>query len=144
MPRVAKNPGGPKGRPTKEAELKEFAEAAGVDMEKVADFLGGALEPEEIPSAKDIRERLLLSLSNRLGELKGIALVQALKAISALAAIEEQEQTTQDVTDERRPLLDRIEALPPEHATVLVKQELARIDTYKDDLFAALAALEGK
>jgi hypothetical protein len=130
------------GRRTKEEELREFAQTAGVDMQKVADFIGGALEPEEVPSAQEIRDRLLSALSNRLGELKGIALVQALKAITALAAIEEAEQQDSSEDDERRPLLDRLDALPPDHAAKLVKQEIERVDGYRQDLFQALQKLE--
>lgn len=142
MPRVAKNPGSKPGRRTKEQEIREFVEATGGDLAKLSEFLGGALEPQEVPSAKDIRDRLLASLSAKLGELKGIALVQALKAITALAAIEEAEESQADEVDDRRPLLDRLDALPPDTAAALVKQELARTDTYRADLFTALARLE--
>lgn len=130
------------GRRTKEQELTEFVQATGGDMTKLADFLGGALAAEEVPSAKEIRDRLLTTLSNRLGELKGIALVQALKAITALAVIEEAERDENDIEDERRPILDRLDALPPDHAAVLLKQEIIRIDGYRADLFEALTKLE--
>lgn len=144
MPRQAKNPGGPKGRPTKEAELREFVAATGGDMHAITEYLGGALEPEEVPSAKDIRDRLLLSLSSRLGELKGIALIQALKTIQALVVSEDENKTVDDEDDLRRPLLDRLGALPPEHAAVLLKQEIVRADKYREDLSAALTAMEEK
>lgn len=144
MPRVAKVPGGKTGRRTKEEELREFVTATGGDMAKLDEFLGGALEPETVPAAADIRDRLLSTLSNQLGSLKGIALVQALKAITALAVIEDENKTDDELNDLRRPLLDRIDALPPEHAAGLVRQEIARVDGYRADLFAALTKLEAK
>ena len=132
------------GRRTKEEELTEFVQATGGDMTVLAEFLGGALEPQEVPSAKDIRDRLLASLSDKLGSLQGIALVQALKAITALAAIEEATEASTNEEDDRRPLLDRLDALPPDHAARLVKQEIARVDGYRQDLFDALRKLEAK
>lgn len=146
MPRQAKNPGSRPGRRTKEEELLEFAAAAGVEPQKVGDFLGGALtvHEDEVPSAQEIRDRLLASLSMKLGSLQGIALVQALKAITVLAETEEAKEDAEDPDDNRRPLLDRVEALPAEHAAALIKQELARTDQYRADLFTALQKLETK
>ena len=142
---VTEKPKRKPGRRTKEQELREFVEATGGDMTQLTDFLGGALEPQEVPSAQEIRDRLMAVLSDKLGSLQGVALVQALKAITALVAIEEQEQAAkaEEQDDERRPLLDRLDALPPNHAALLVKQEIARLDAERQAYFAALQKLEG-
>ena len=132
-----------RGRRTKVEELREAFVATGSDLAKLDEFLDGALtaEPAEVPSAHEIRDELLRILYERRGELKGIALVNGLKALASLAATEEAAGQKQQVEDDRRPILDRIDALPKDHARKLLKQELARVDGYRADLFAALEGL---
>lgn len=148
MARKAINPGGKTGRRTKEDELKEFAAAANVDPQLVADFLGAALKaPPELlrgePPEKfsDWLPRIRELLWEKVHEFDGIAAVNAYKLIKELATAEKAEAPP-EADDTRRPVLDQIEALPAEHAVALIKQELARMDSYRDDLFAALAKLE--
>jgi hypothetical protein len=140
----SKKPKRKPGRRTREEELREYVEATDGDMEKLAAFLGGELKPKEVASAKDIRERLMASLSDKVGSLQGVALVQALKAITAIATVQEAEQSIRDEQDDRRPILDRLDALPPDYATRLLKDEISRVDGYQQDLRDALRKLEGK
>lgn len=136
------------GRRTKAEEITEFAQAAGVDMELVKDFLGDALPPQNQwgdPPEKwgDWLPKIREILWEQVHRFDGIAAINAHKLIKQLADAEKLEGRPEEEEDARRPLLDRVDALPREHAAALIRQELDRTDIYRDDLFRALAELEG-
>jgi len=59
------------------------------------------------------------------------------KAIAAKQVPEEPDGTQVSI-------LDRIDALPPEHAAMLIKGEIARLDSLRADFFAALNRIQGE
>lgn len=142
------------GRPSKEEELKQFAEHAGIDPELVGEYVKAALpappkqpKPTEDAPPEDWAEweaeMMRLLWINR-ADLKGIAMVQALKAIATLAEHQRDREGPDDGEDDRKPLLDRLEALPKAHAAKLLKQEIGRLDELRAEYFAALERLEAE
>lgn len=135
------------GRKTKAEELREAFIATGADLTKLDEYLGGALPPP--PSWGDPPERwadwlpkIREILWEQVHTFDGIAAINAHKLIKQLADSEKLEERPAEEDDARRPLLDRLEALPRDHAAALLRQEIVRTDIYRDDLFRALAELE--
>jgi hypothetical protein len=135
------------GRRSKADELKDFAAAAGIDMETVGDYLGGDLPVPESTPMPDIDDpqqlrdwaanELILHVSSGRAN---VATVNGLKAVIEFAT----KQGPRDDADseERMPLLERAEALPPETAGMLIRQEIARLDELRAAYFAKLEEIE--
>ncbi len=134
------------GRASKREEIEHFIEMAGLDPELIQ-VLGDAAptpgrkhtpEPDrdddEVPSVEEIRDELLKLLYKRRGELKGIALVQGLKALESLVAAAPEPE----VEGEGVSILDRIDALPKDHAAEILRREITRLDNERAEFFAAL------
>lgn len=140
------------GRPTKAEELRRFAEHAGVEPETLEQYLGAALPPP--PSEKlgpapekwaDWESEIKKILWERIHTLDGVAGVNAWKLVKALADEERIEEAAAGPSeDDRKPLLDRLDALPKPHAKKLVKAELSRLDGLRAEYFAALERLEAE
>ena len=103
-----------------------------------ADF-AEALEPEQPKSVEEIHDELLRLLWERRGELKGIALVNGLKAIAQMKAAKAAAPPDPDDDDQRnRTILDQVDRLPKAHAKRLLKEEIARrrvdLETHEERL----------
>lgn len=144
-----------RGRPTKEEELLSFADHIGIEPELVKDFIGAAIPPREhvhampieqataigpplVLSAQEIRDEFLRLLYANRESLKGIALVNALKALATLA---EHEKTPETEESAGINILDRIHSLPKEHAIPLLREEISRLDAAREGYFAAMNEL---
>lgn len=68
--------------------------------------------------------------------LSGTNLASILKALSDLVRIEN-ERARAEVAEERRPVLERLDALPPDHAATLLDREIAETSRYLHELKAA-------
>lgn len=85
-----------------------------------------------------MRDEFMRLLYENRGQLKGIALVQGLKALESLVAKERsQPESADDV--EPHSLLDQLHAIPPAHAVGLLTTEIARLE---GELAAHQGALE--
>lgn len=99
-----------------------------------------ASDGKPIPSAEQMRDELLLQLYNNRAELKGIALVQGIKALRDLippAPPPEPEDAA------RFSLLDQLDSLPKAEGRKLLKQEIARLTADMAAHQAAYDHLEG-
>lgn len=89
-----------------------------------------------------MRDEFMRLLYERRGELKGIALVQGLKALESLVAKERAEpEKAADVVP--HSLLDQLHAIPPAHAIGLLETEIARLDADKVAHQEALQEMKG-
>jgi hypothetical protein len=99
--------------------------------------------PEEEVSLEEMRDALLKQLYKERASLKGVALVQGLKALAALVQQDKAEPEKADVA-EPHSLLDQIKNVPAAHARKLLTAELARLGSETAAHQAALDELEGK
>lgn len=99
--------------------------------------------PEDKVSLEEMRDALLAQLYKERASLKGVALVQGLKAIDSLF---QSMKAQPEKTDNAEPhnLLDQIKNVPAAHARKLLRAELARLGSETAAHRAALDALEGK
>jgi hypothetical protein len=79
----------------------------------------------------------------RRDELKGIALVNGLKAIRDIAMQQAAEPDPDPEDDPTRSLLDKIDALPAPHAAKLLDKEIERLETELADHVAKREQLKG-
>lgn len=101
-------------------------------------------EPQEdAVSAETIRDELLkqLWISAGRNELKGIALVQGIKALAQLVP-----PPPPDDPDAGKPfsVVDQLDSLPKKEGQRLLRQEIGRLREEVASLEAALVATEGK
>lgn len=90
-----------------------------------------------------LRDKVFGELNRRLADpeavkdIPGTGLIQLAKEL----AKQTQDDTPKD-DGESVSILDRIDALPREHAIALIKGEIARIDSLRDDYFQALERIQ--
>lgn len=95
------------------------------------------------PSTEEMRDDFLRQLHGERHSLKGIALVQALKALEALV---KSEQAAPEKTEDIPPhsLLDQVGSLPVPHARKLLNTEIERLERELTDHRDALENLKEK
>lgn len=90
-----------------------------------------------------LRDKVFGELNRRLADpdavkdIPGTGLIQLAKELAKQTPPEPEKDTDSGVS-----ILDRIDALPVEHAVALIKGELARIDSLRDSYFQALERLQ--
>lgn len=96
---------------------------------------------DEYVSAEEMRDELLKQLYNNRAELKGIALVQGIKALAQLVP-----PPPPDDPDAGKPfsVIDQLDSLPKKEGQRLLRQEITRLREEVAELEAALIATEGK
>lgn len=99
-----------------------------------------ASDADEHVSPEEMRDGLLKQLYDNRSNLKGIALVQALKALAALVP-----PPPPEAADEGKPfsVIDQRDSLPKPEWQRLVRQEITRLRSEVADLEDALTATEG-
>lgn len=106
------------------------------EAEQQADF-----EPEV--TTEEMRDAFMRQLYDQRHGLKGVALVQALKALESLLTKEQQQpEKAEDIPP--HSLLDQVGSLPAAHSIVLVETEIARLDAERAAHVEALEKLKGK
>jgi hypothetical protein len=144
------------GRPTKEAELLAFAEHIGAEPELVKGFIAEAIPAKKpvadtawdpdpaadmaaiIADPKQLYEWAVNSLVEHVSSGRAnVATVNGLKAVMDFAT--KQPDAVDD--GEQVSVLDRIHALPKDHAAALLRGEIERLDLERGRYFAALTEL---
>lgn len=110
--------------------------------QELIDAATGGTEPVAVDMAA-LRDKVFGELNRRLADpdavkdIPGTGLIQLAKEL----AKQTQDDTPKD-DGESVSILDRIDALPREHAVVLIKGEIARIDSLRDQYFQALERIQ--
>lgn len=113
------------------------------ELDKIADGLISSATADSA-SFRDLIDAAGLELKRRFDEepssLPGTFVIKLfLDGQKALAA---QDFDPEELESNQVSILDRIDALPREHAAALLKGELARLDSLREGYFAALEKLQ--
>lgn len=128
------------GRRSKRDEVAEFLDLAGLDPEYVA-VLDGDAPLEKVPETfAEMRDEMLRLIWLNKDSLKGIALVQALKALASLA---ESNKGDDEAKGEAEPLIGDLIAgipgLPVERRDEILARELVKLDAERERIMEVLS-----
>lgn len=129
---------GKPGRRTKDEEIRAWLSENGMNPD-LANRRDG--DPPLTPTAQEMRDAFMEILYRKRESLGATALVQGMKALVTLAELEE--KATPAPEDALPPLLERLDALPADHAAGLLEGEIARLRGELEAHSAALEKLKG-
>lgn len=120
-----------------------MADLAELTAEQLIEAANTTVPETETVDMAALRDKVFGELNRRLADPQAVKDIPGTGLIQLAKELAKQTQDDAPKDDgENISILDRIDALPREHAIALIKGEIARVDSLRDDYFAALARLQ--